>query len=289
MPFGRDKHYPAESYSDRRQVPPEVHIPLLLRLSVQHDPVGFAKVPSRSAKQEEAVSPEQAMMRASAALPGDQHAGTQKLGIFSSAMQTPSAGHALQQALNSSPSHPYILSDINEAPMPSPGELESLVRELSGPEDPDTDAHLRSICGPLTAREYVISLSEIPAPTLSASYFSQIPPVLSAESLNGRRRILEAPLLRDIRKRLDSGTASPAEVDAVAVNMFEDVVQLSSDYIGNSASTCLCQSRLTLSPAIIQRFFEKCTTGVRIALLERIAPYLAAIGCHKNGTWAAQK
>lgn len=24
-------------------------------------------------------------------------------------------------------------------------------------------------------------------------------------------------------------------------------------------------------------------------MLERIAPYLAAIGVHKNGTWAAQK
>lgn len=40
---------------------------------------------------------------------------------------------------------------------------------------------------------------------------------------------------------------------------------------------------------VVQKLFEKCSPGPRFAMLERIAPHLAMIGIHKNGTWAAQK
>ena len=40
---------------------------------------------------------------------------------------------------------------------------------------------------------------------------------------------------------------------------------------------------------VVQKLFEKCSSGPRLAMLERIAPHLAMIGIHKNGTWAAQK
>lgn len=40
---------------------------------------------------------------------------------------------------------------------------------------------------------------------------------------------------------------------------------------------------------VVQKLFEKCSPGPRLAMLERIAPHLAMIGIHKNGTWAAQK
>lgn len=40
---------------------------------------------------------------------------------------------------------------------------------------------------------------------------------------------------------------------------------------------------------MVQKLFEQCTEATKQAMLERIAPYLAAIGVHKNGTWAAQK
>lgn len=46
------------------------------------------------------------------------------------------------------------------------------------------------------------------------------------------------------------------------------------DYIGNT---------------VVQKLYEQCTESTKQAMLERIAPYLAAIGVHKNGTWAAQK
>jgi protein JSN1 len=50
--------------------------------------------------------------------------------------------------------------------------------------------------------------------------------------------------------------------------------QLASDYIGNT---------------VIQKLFERCSPELRMEMLKRIAPHLAAIGVHKNGTWAAQK
>jgi protein JSN1 len=40
---------------------------------------------------------------------------------------------------------------------------------------------------------------------------------------------------------------------------------------------------------VVQKLFEKCSSAPRLAMLERIAPHLAMIGIHKNGTWAAQK
>ncbi len=40
---------------------------------------------------------------------------------------------------------------------------------------------------------------------------------------------------------------------------------------------------------VVQKLFEKCSPQPRLAMLERIAPHLAMIGIHKNGTWAAQK
>ncbi len=46
------------------------------------------------------------------------------------------------------------------------------------------------------------------------------------------------------------------------------------DYIGNT---------------VIQKLFERCTENTKTKMLEKIAPHLATIGIHKNGTWAAQK
>ena len=40
---------------------------------------------------------------------------------------------------------------------------------------------------------------------------------------------------------------------------------------------------------MVQKLFEKCSANPRLSMLERIAPHLAMIGIHKNGTWAAQK
>ena len=48
----------------------------------------------------------------------------------------------------------------------------------------------------------------------------------------------------------------------------------STDYIGN---------------VVIQKIIEKSTDAHRLRLIEKVAPHMAAIGVHKNGTWVIQK
>jgi protein JSN1 len=46
------------------------------------------------------------------------------------------------------------------------------------------------------------------------------------------------------------------------------------DYIGNT---------------VVQKLFEYCNDQTKLIMIKKISPYLASIGIHKNGTWAAQK
>ncbi|TEY49878.1 hypothetical protein BOTCAL_0282g00040 [Botryotinia calthae] len=87
-------------------------------------------------------------------------------------------------------------------------------------------------------------------------------------------RVHDAPKLRDIRKRIDNQSCSPAEIEAIAMEMLEEVAELSSDYLGNT---------------VVQKLFEHCSDDTRDLMLQQIAPHMAEIGVHKNGTWAAQK
>lgn len=87
-------------------------------------------------------------------------------------------------------------------------------------------------------------------------------------------RIHDASKLRDIRKRIDSNTCSTAEIEDIAAEMLSEIAELSSDYLGNT---------------VVQKLFETCSEQMKDTMLEAIAPTLAEIGMHKNGTWAAQK
>lgn len=87
-------------------------------------------------------------------------------------------------------------------------------------------------------------------------------------------RMYDAPKLRDIRKRIDNATLSQAEIENIAHDMLPEIAELASDYLGNT---------------VVQKLFEQCSDPTRDAMLEMIAPHLAEIGVHKNGTWAAQK
>lgn len=53
-----------------------------------------------------------------------------------------------------------------------------------------------------------------------------------------------------------------------------DLPSLAADYLGN---------------VIVQRLFERASEPMKLTMLSALAPHLARIGCHKNGTWAAQK
>lgn len=114
----------------------------------------------------------------------------------------------------------------------------------------------------------VRAAAEVRPPT---QYYTSIP-IIGGDRHNLRR--FDVARLREIRKRLDSGAASQEDVDNIARDLLEDCAELSSDYIGNT---------------IIQKLFERAEPSLRRAMLERVAPHLAVIGIHKNGTWAAQK
>ncbi|PKK72445.1 hypothetical protein RhiirC2_742692 [Rhizophagus irregularis] len=129
-------------------------------------------------------------------------------------------------------------------------EKQSMMRELSGGVDDDIDDILEN--------------------RPAATYFTSIPPVGDPNP----NRKPDASRLREIRKRLDSGHCSAKEVEAIAAEVLDECVELSSDYIGNT---------------VIQKLFERCSENTKTKMLEKIAPHLATIGIHKNGTWAAQK
>ena len=87
-------------------------------------------------------------------------------------------------------------------------------------------------------------------------------------------RVHDAPKLRDIRKRIDNNGMTPEEIEQIAIDMLPEVAELASDYLGNT---------------VVQKLFEFSSDNIKDQMLEQIAPHLAQIGVHKNGTWAAQK
>lgn len=102
------------------------------------------------------------------------------------------------------------------------------------------------------------------------NFASEIPPI----SEPSHSRVHDAPRLREIRKRVDSNSLSQIEIENVAMEMLPEIAELSSDYLGNT---------------VVQKLFERCSEDTKEAMLAEIAPHLAEIGVHKNGTWAAQK
>ncbi|KAK2460526.1 hypothetical protein APHAL10511_006996 [Amanita phalloides] len=128
---------------------------------------------------------------------------------------------------------------------------------------------IRELCGDSADAEADIkALAEFRPPTM---YYTSIP--LVSERTHNRR--WDAAKLRELRKRLDAGNMPLEEVDQVAADFLDgEIVDLASDWLGNT---------------VVQKLFEKCSAAPRLTMLERIAPHLAMIGIHKNGTWAAQK
>lgn len=101
-------------------------------------------------------------------------------------------------------------------------------------------------------------------------YVTEISPILEPS----HNRVHDAPRLREIRKRIDNSSYTQAEIEEVALGMLPEIAELSSDYLGNT---------------VVQKLFEHCSENVKEAMLKEIAPHLAEIGIHKNGTWAGQK
>ncbi|GAA5928622.1 hypothetical protein JCM10213_002517 [Rhodosporidiobolus nylandii] len=154
---------------------------------------------------------------------------------------------------------PFLQGQTLETVQGSVNEMQLLMRELSQGEDEKV------------VEEHVEAVAKDREPT---SYYTSIPLAVMNDPRWARRYTqTDAPRLREIRKRLD-GEPPVSEVDTMAYDLLDEVVALASDYIGNT---------------IVQKLFEQCSTTARKAMLERVAPHLAPIGTHKNGTWAVQK
>ena len=143
------------------------------------------------------------------------------------------------------------------------------------PEPPklaDVSADVASIVRELGAsvEEQGLIASTISQATINDSYEIDIPSVPEASS----SRSHDAPRLREIRKRIDNNICTQAELEEIARGMLPEIAELSSDYLGNT---------------VVQKLFTFCSENVKEAMLDKIAPHMAEIGIHKNGTWAAQK
>ncbi|BGO89605.1 hypothetical protein NBRC10512_001544 [Rhodotorula toruloides] len=158
--------------------------------------------------------------------------------------------HAFQQ-----PSPPH--GQPVETHKGSINEMQLLMRELSQ-GDPDLEEHVAAVG---EERPPIMYYTSIPLAVLNDPRFAR------------RYSNNDAPRLREIRKRLESELPMD-EVDEIAHDLMDEIVPLASDYLGNT---------------LVQKLFEQTSTPVRKAMLERIAPHLAPIGTHKNGTWAVQK
>lgn len=106
--------------------------------------------------------------------------------------------------------------------------------------------------------------------TVQHMYYNGIP---SPSDSRGARRI-DHGKYREMRKTLEARQMTQAQVDDMALNQLDIIVELARNYIGNT---------------VVQRFFEQCSEDVKTRMLEILAPHLASLGIHKNGTWAAQK
>jgi len=86
-------------------------------------------------------------------------------------------------------------------------------------------------------------------------YYTTIP--LVSERPHNKR--WDASKLRELRKRLDSGTMTTEEVDQVAADFMDgEIVDLASDWLGNtvctlSLSRCVC---VTIHPPFPCRLFK---------------------------------
>jgi len=141
--------------------------------------------------------------------------------------------------------------------IPALGDMKADIMDIVGEFGASQDDKVkisRSLDSAISYNEYQSEIPSIPEPA--------------------HNRIHDAPKLRDIRKRIDNQTWSQQEIENIAADMLPEIAELSSDYLGNT---------------VVQKLFEHCSDDMRDAMLTEIAPHMAEIGVHKNGTWAAQK
>ncbi|KAJ3112567.1 hypothetical protein HDU96_004418 [Phlyctochytrium bullatum] len=108
-----------------------------------------------------------------------------------------------------------------------------------------------------------------PTGASDGEYASALPPL--PEPLINKK--IDQVKLRDMRKRLE-GNLLQKEIDQMYHEILDETVDLCTDYIGN---------------VVVQKVLERSPEDHRLALIEKVAPHMAVIGIHKNGTWVVQK
>ena len=189
-----------------------------------------------------------------AKVPGTSASGTPGAnGIQSSPTPDPNfKSNVASDGADKAESLSTIVPQIPPLPELQP-EMAQIVKEF-GAADEDSYNITASIQRAISFQAFEDEISPIPEPS--------------------QARMFDAPRLRDIRKRIDNGACSIQEIEETANAMLPEIAELSSDYLGNT---------------VVQKLFEYCSEPTKERMLGPIAPHLAEIGVHKNGTWAAQK
>lgn len=92
------------------------------------------------------------------------------------------------------------------------------------------------------------------------------PPYFGLELTPGR--------IRDYRRYVESQNCKPSEFDLIAMEVIPVAVAASTDPVGN---------------VLVQKLIERGSEDLKSMIIAELAPYLAAVGVHKNGTWVIQK
>ncbi|KAJ2079985.1 hypothetical protein H4R24_003388 [Coemansia sp. RSA 988] len=118
----------------------------------------------------------------------------------------------------------------------------------------------------LVAFPYATHVPHVPPPTVAIR--------ADGDTAPGRLPLLSQARLRELRRQLDGGTIPRDAFARITAELLPHVVDLCTDYVGN---------------VLVQRMAERGDAALRLSLVRRVAPHMAAIGIHKNGTWAVQK
>ena len=225
--------------------------------------IGFAKVPVPTPTTASGVTP-----AALAQVSGGEMVPLEQQFANGSNLHDYRSGLLLSMVAD--PALAVAMPDPAMPPLPTVSELQLMMRALD-PDNPNVEADVAAVGDFARAFESHVGRADCAA---NESYYTSIPPPIGQPTLPDGRRPLEPFRLRELRKQLDSQTLPEPEADAICADLLPFLGGLAADYIGNT---------------IVQRLAEQCSMPYKIELLERVAPHLAAVGCHKNGTWAAQK
>ncbi|KAJ2776982.1 hypothetical protein GGI15_004662 [Coemansia interrupta] len=126
----------------------------------------------------------------------------------------------------------------------------------------------------LVAFPYATHLPPLPPPRVAIRADDAADSAPAAGGSGGHA--LSQARLRDVRRMLEATApaAAQADFDRVAAELLPHAVDLCTDYVGN---------------VVVQKLAERGSAAQKLDLIRRVAPHMAAIGVHKNGTWAVQK